>query len=133
MSYRALLDLIAVAMYRAADFRVAGASFNALLERYTKLLVPASSLLVPKGCLNPGQAIKGHIRALCTEASGRAKGNTMWVGLTIQLLHLDPIPNGTQVVAQVQCACRLHPRQHSPPAWCHHLSAPKLKQPTRAM
>ena len=133
MSYRALVNLIAVAMYRAADFRVTGASFNALLERRTKLSVPAPSLLVPRGCLNPGQAIKGHIRAFCTKASGRAKGNTVWAGLTIQLLHLDPTPDGTQVVAQVQCACRLHPRQHSPPARCNQLSASELSQPTRAM
>ena len=38
--------------------------------------------------------------------------------LTVQVLHLDPIPYGAQVIAQVECASRLNSREDSLPAKC---------------
>ena len=41
--------------------------------------------------------------------------------LTVQVLHADPVPDGAQIVSQVEGACWLHTREHPLPARHTHM------------
>lgn len=44
------------------------------------------------------------------------------IGLTVQVLQFDPIPDGSEVVAKVEHASRLYSREDSLPAPLPHTS-----------